>query len=100
WTWETASLARLEENLMKLEELAPKSRKLLGCYIAEYDPKRTPWWMAMPAQVMRQQCETGLRWLKQGRIDGSIIYGTAMDLGWESVEWAREGIARVGEERL
>lgn len=32
WTWETAELANLETNLTKLEKLAPKARKLLGCY--------------------------------------------------------------------
>ena len=49
---------------------------------------------------MRKQCETGLNWLRQGRIDGMIIYGTAMDLGWESVEWARDWITKVGDQNL
>ena len=43
---------------------------------------------------------SGLQWLHQGRIDGIIIYGTAMDLGWPSVDWAREWIQKVGEEKL
>ncbi|MCC6392213.1 MAG: hypothetical protein IT167_16555 [Bryobacterales bacterium] len=100
WTWETAQLANLETNLAKLEKLAPKSRKLLGCYTSDYDPKRTPWWTALPVAIMRKQCETGLNWLRQGRIDGIIIYGTAMDLGWESVDWAREWIQKVGDQEL
>jgi len=100
WTWETAQLANLETNLAKLEKLAPKSRKLLGCYTSDYDPKRTPWWTALPVATMRKQCETGLNWLRQGRIDGIIIYGTAMDLGWESVDWAREWIQKVGDQEL
>ena len=100
WTWETAELANLESNLAKLEKLAPKCRKLLGCYTADYDPKRTPSWTALPSPLMQRQCETGLKWLRQGRIDGIIIYGTAMDLGWGSVEWAREWIRRVGDEKL
>jgi hypothetical protein len=100
WTWETAELANLETNLAKLEKLAPRSRKLLGCYTADYDRQRTPWWTALPVATMRQQCETGLKWLRQGRIDGIILYGTAMDLGWESVEWARDWLARVGDEKL
>jgi hypothetical protein len=100
WTWETAELANLEANLSKLEKLAPHSRKLLGCYTSEYDRNRTPWWIGMPVPLMRKQCETGLRWLKQGRIDGIILYGTAMDLGWESVDWAREWISRIGDEKL
>jgi hypothetical protein len=97
WTWETAELANLEANLAKLEKLAPKSRKLLGCYTADYDPKRTPWWTPLPVPTMQRQCETGLKWLREGRIDGIIIYGTAMDLGWDSVEWAREWVQKVGD---
>ncbi len=100
WTWETAEIANLEANLVKLEKLAPHSRKLLGCYTAEYDQKRTPWWTAMPVPLMQKQCETGLRWLRQGRIEGIIIYGTAMDLDWPSVEWARSWIQKVGDIKL
>ena len=39
-------------------------------------------------------------WLRGGRIDGIIIYGTAMDLGWECVDWARNWIQRVGDTPL
>ena len=100
WTWETAELANLEANLAKLERLAPKARKLLGCYTADYDRNRTPWWTALPVPLMQKQCETGLRWLREGRIHGIIMYGTAMDLGWECVDWARGWIQRVGETKL
>lgn len=100
WTWETEELANLEANLAQLEQLAPKARKLLGCYTADLDPKRTPLWTALPVPAMQRQCETGLKWLREGRIDGIIIYGTAMDLNWDSVEWAREWIQKVGETKL
>jgi hypothetical protein len=100
WTWETAELANLEANLARLEKLAPRSRKLLGCYTANLEPHGTPRWTALPVPVMQRQCETGLRWLRAGRIDGIIIYGTAMDLGWECVDWARHWIQQVGEARL
>jgi hypothetical protein len=99
WTWETAELANLEANLAKLEKLTPKSRKLLGCYTASLG-NGTPRWTDLKAPAMQKQCETGLRWLRAGRIDGIIIYGTAMDLGWESVEWARAWIQRVGDTKL
>jgi hypothetical protein len=100
WTWETAELTNLEANLAKLERLAPKSRKLLGFYTADYDKNRTPWWTALPVPKMQHQCETGLRWLREGRIEGIIIYGNFMDLNWEAVEWAREWIQKVGETKL
>lgn len=99
WTWETAELANLEANLAKLEKLSPKSRKLLGCYTASLG-NGTPRWTDLRAPAMQKQCETGLRWLRAGRIDGIIIYGTAMDLGWESVEWTRDWIQGVGDTKL
>ena len=99
WTWETAELANLEANLAKLGKLAPKSRKLLGCYTARLG-NATPRWTDLKAPAMQKQCETGLQWLRAGRIDGIIIYGTAMDLGWESVDWARDWIQRVGDTKL
>jgi hypothetical protein len=100
WTWDTSDIADLETNLKKLEQLAPKARKLLGCYTAALNSKGTPAWTAMPVPTMQHQCETGLKWLREGRIDGIIIYGTAMDLGWDSVEWAREWIRKVGDTKL
>lgn len=100
WTWETAELANLETNLAKLEKLAPKSRKLLGCYTADYDRKRTPWWTALPVPKMRDQCETGLRWLRQGRIEGIIIYGNFLDLNWEAVDWTRKWIQEIGDTHI
>jgi len=101
WTGETAELGNLDANLARLEKLAPKSRKLLGCYTAEYDKKRTPMWTALPVPAMRHQCEVGLRWLREGRIEGMIIYGnTAMDLNWDAVEWVREWIQKVGDAKL
>lgn len=100
WTWETAELTNLEANLAKLERLAPKTRILLGCYTADYDRNRIPPWIDLGVPRMQRQCEIGLRWLREGRIEGIIIYGTAMDLGWESVEWAREWLQKVGETKL
>jgi len=100
WSGETAELANLDQNLTGLEKLAPQSRKLLGCYTAEYDGHRTPMWLPLPVAAMKHQCEVGLRWLREGRIEGIIIYGNFLDLGWESQEWAREWIQKVGDTEL
>jgi hypothetical protein len=97
WTWSTADLANVDKNLAKLEKLAPKSRKLLGCYTTDYDRNRTPWWIELPVGKMQAQCEAGLRWLREGRIEGIIIYGNFLDLGWEVVDWTRNWIQQVGD---
>jgi hypothetical protein len=42
-----------------------------------------------------------LRWLRAGRIDGTIFLGnTTLDLGFEAAEWAREWIQKVGPTKL
>lgn len=98
WTWETADLTKLDANMALLEKIAPKSRKMLGCYTAEYSGKRTPAWTGMPVHTMQRQCDFALRCLRDGRIEGIIIYGcTTMDLGWESVDWTRRWIQQIGE---
>jgi hypothetical protein len=100
WTGETAELANLDVDLTRLEKLAPKSRKMLGCYTAAYDKNRTPWWTPLPVSAMQRQCELGLRWLREGRIEGIIIYGNFMDLNWEAQDWTREWIQKIGDTRL
>lgn len=100
WTWETPDLENLESNLTKLEQLAPKTRKILGCYTTAFNPRHNPRWTALPLPAMRQQCETGLRWLKQGRLDGIMIYGNFLDFGWEVIEWTRDWVQSVGEVSL
>jgi hypothetical protein len=101
WTWDDVELGNLGANLTRLERLAPKCRKMLGCYTAALNKKQTPPWTGLPVPAMQQQCETALRLLREGRIDGIIIYGcTTMDLNWKSVDWTREWIQRVGDTKL
>jgi len=96
WTGNPAELANLESNLKKAETLAPKARKMLGCYVVDYGRKE-----GIPVPSMKLQCETGLRWLREGRIEGMIFLGnTTMDLGFESVEWTRQWIQKVGDTKL
>ena len=100
WTGETAEIANLDANLASVKKIIPGSRILLGCYTAEYDKKRTPMWLPLPVPAMKHQCEVGLRGLRDRRIEGIIIYGNFFDLGWDSVEWTREWVRRVGETKL
>jgi hypothetical protein len=91
-----ADLVNLEANFAKVEQALPKARKMLGCYVVDYGRKA-----GLPVDVMQRQCETGLRWLREGRIEGIIFLGnTTMDLGFESVEWTRQWIAKVGDQKL
>ncbi len=96
WTGEPKDLANLEAYLRQAEKLAPNIRKMLGCYLVDFRQKKS-----IPVSAMQHQCETGLRWLRQGRIEGIIFLGnTVMDLGYEAVEWTRNWIQKVGESSL
>ena len=55
----------------------------------------------MPLDLMRHQCELGLRWLRQGRIEGMIFLASCLcDLELEAVEWTRNWIAQVGQKQV
>ena len=96
WTWRAEELKNLEQNFYRLEGLIPSSRKVLGCYMWDYGDHRP-----MPIALMQHQCQLGLKWLREGRIEGMIFLASCIcDLGLEAVEWTRKWIREVGEESL
>ena len=55
----------------------------------------------MPISQMEKQCETGLQWLREGRIEGMVFLASCIcDLDLEAVEWTRRWLAEVGEQTL
>lgn len=95
WT-SPSDLVNTESNLTRLQKLAPKSRRMLGCYMVDYYGKK-----GMPLDLMKHQCEIGLRGLRDRRLDGMIFLGnTIMDLGFESIDWTREWIEKVGNTEI
>ncbi len=96
WTWNARDLAAQEESFGRLEELAPGSRKMLGCYLWDYGDRQP-----MPVDLMEQQCVRGLEWLRQGRIEGMVFLASCIcDMGLPAVEWTRQWIAEVGDTPL
>lgn len=91
WNWETDSIPQLETNLQRLQAMAPMQQKLLGCYMWDYGGNRP-----MPLDLMQQQCEIGLTWLRDGRLDGMVFLGSNLcGLDLEAVAWTRDWIDRV-----
>ena len=96
WTWNFEDLKALNTNFEKLKALAPDKRIWLGCYMWGFGSGKP-----IPIDLMRHQCELGLQWLKQGRIEGMIFLATNIcDLDLEAVEWTRQWIAQVGDQVL
>ena len=50
---------------------------------------------------MQQQCELGLKCLRQNRIQGVVFLNNGvMDIGYEAVDWTRQWIQKVADTRL
>jgi hypothetical protein len=96
WTWEAKDLDSLEDDFAQAEKAAPKTRKLLGCYMWDFGGHKP-----MPMALMQRQCQLGLEWLRKGRIEGMIFLNNYIcDLNLETVEWVRSWIQEVGDERI
>jgi hypothetical protein len=96
WTWWAERIESLEEQYTRFEALAPSCRKVLGIYMWDYGNKKP-----ISLSFMEQQCNIGLRWLKEGRIDGMIFLASCIcDLELEAVEWTRAWIQDVGHDSL
>jgi hypothetical protein len=96
WTWEAKELKNLENNFNRLESFMPSSRKMLGCYMWDYGKSRP-----IPISLMRHQCNLGIKWLHEKRIEGMIFLASCIcDLELEAVEWTRKWILNVGKEEI
>jgi hypothetical protein len=96
WTMTGSQLVDLERNFERFLAVTQTKRRVLGCYLWNYGEKRP-----MSVDLMRHQCELGLTWLQEGKIEGMIFLASCIcDLELEAVEWTRSWIARVGAEPL
>lgn len=96
WTWKPEDLTRLEANIARLKKLAPHLKVIQGCYLADFGKNKS-----VPVAAMRQQCEFGLAALKKKQIEGMMfLENGVMDIGYESVDWTRDWIRKVGDTKL
>ena len=96
WTWEAKNLAQFEDNFRKVEKVIPKSRKVIGCFMWDFGGSKP-----MPISVMEKHCQMGLKMLREGRIEGMIFFGSPIcDKNLETVEWTRNWIREVGDQKL
>jgi len=96
WVWKGSDLTELPSILSKFEKLAPHAKKVLGCYMFDYGASKP-----MSISSMRFQCELALEWIQTGRLYGMVFEGSNVcDFGFDSVEWSREWIRKVGDQKL
>lgn len=91
WTWNADELPLIEERFACIERNYPNHKKMVGLYIYDF-PNHRP----VPTDLMEHQCETALRWLREGRIDGLVIEANStMGVGFESELWLRKWLETV-----
>jgi hypothetical protein len=96
WTWRSEDLANLEGNFENLRQIVHPKPIVLGCYLFDYGGNKQ-----MTVDRMKRQCELGLKWLHQGKIEGMIFLASNVcDMGLPAVEWTRKWIASVGSQAL
>jgi len=96
WTWHASDIPKLKDTFARFEKIVPKTRKLLGCYMWDYGNNRP-----MPVEFMQDQCQIGLNWLKERRIEGIVFLASCIcDIGLEAVEWTRRWIEEIGNQAI
>jgi len=96
WTWKPGDLINLDSNLEKCVERTVGKRHLAGCYMWNWNEAKP-----LPMDLMKYQLDTYYHWLKDGKIDGVVFCAnTIVDLGLEAVDYARNWIAEVGNEKI
>jgi hypothetical protein len=97
WTWDSTEIPELEANLLALEKIAPKKARIaLGIYLWDFQNKKP-----VSVELMKHQCDLGLKWLKEGRISDMIfLANTMLDVGMPSADFSREWIKEHGGEKL
>ena len=96
WTWRSDDLVNLESNFEKLRQIVHPKPILLGCYMFDYGDNKQ-----MTVDRMKRQCELGLKWLQEGKIEGMIFLASNVcDMGLPAVEWTRQWIRSLGKLEL
>jgi hypothetical protein len=94
WTWRSGDLVNLETNFEKLRRIVHPKPILLGCYLFDYGDNKQ-----MTVDQMKHQCELGLKWLHEGKVEGMIFLASNVcDMGLPSVEWTRKWVKSVGNQ--
>lgn len=96
WIWTGKDVPEIPATLDAFEKQLPHKRKVLGVFMWDFGGQKP-----QPISVMEQQCEMGLKFLKQKRIEGMVFCGSWLcDRGLETVGWTREWIHKVGNQKV
>ena len=91
WTSNCKQLPLLEERFEAFRQKFPDKKIMLGIYMFDF-PSGT----ALTDKQMEDQCEFGLRMLREGQLDGMIFEANSvMGIGLPSEKWLKNWIDKV-----
>ena len=91
WTYNCKELPLLEARFDAFRKKFPDKKLMLGIYMLDF-----PSGIALTDEQMENQCEFGLRMLREGKLDGMIFEANSvMGVGLSSEKWLRGWIDKV-----
>ena len=91
WTWHANDIVDIEANVARCETLFPGKPIVAGLYLYDYGDGRR-----IPLDLLEMQCETALRLVHAGRIEG--IEFTTINNDDAAVAWTANWLRRVGDQ--
>ncbi|MCM8821012.1 MAG: hypothetical protein NC932_03575 [Candidatus Omnitrophica bacterium] len=91
WVWKSEEINEIKGCFEKFCKIVPEKRKALGIYMWDYGNNKE-----MPLDLFIKECEIGLKWLNEEKIEGIIFLASCIvDLDLPTVEWVKEWITSL-----
>ncbi len=96
WEWNGSNLVNLDNNIQAFINKTPNKRRYVGCYLWNYGER-----MPMTTKQIEHQLKVCLQRIKKSDIEGVVfLANTVVDIGIESVEYARNWIIEYGQTEI
>lgn len=96
WTWKESELSAFEENYRKFLSITQHKKRMLGCYLYNYGEAKETTIEMIDFQLNRYR-----RCIYDNEIEGIVFCSnTVIDLGLPAVGYAKEWIAKHGEDLI
>lgn len=96
WTWCGENLKSLDHKFDKFLRVSSDKRRLVGYYMWNYGEGKP-----LTMEQLEIQSERYYKWLKEGYIEGIIFCSNCIaDLGLEAVEWIKNWITAIADEKI
>jgi len=93
WHWHAKDTAKMEQHVAECEKRYPGKPIVLGLYMYDYGDARR-----MPLDLHRQQCDTALKLLHDGRVEELVLLSLANDE--QIIRWSADWVKQIGGQTI